>query len=671
MDREGGKWFKVRIALILLACTAGLVAVVHKAYRLQIVEGAKFRQMAEEQYTKEIELPARRGVIADRNGVELAVSMAVDSVFLQPKYFQKKNKGRLKEAVTGLAVAFQMNPSAIFEKLNTPRHFVWLKRQISPAEQAAIAKLGLEGVSTIKEFKRYYPLRNLAAHVIGFTDIDGQGQGGVEKYFNLSLRGQVQVVNGYRDAKGRDLFDQDMVSEAELEGHRIELTIDSNVQRVTEEELDKAIKEHGGVGGIAVVMDPRTGELLALANSPSFDPNDPSKFSEKSWNNQALTNPFEPGSTMKSFVLSAALQEKVVKPEDRFDCENGKYAIGSRVIHDDHKKGVLTVTETIKYSSNICAAKIGLKMGRDRLYQSLRSFGFGELSGVALPAETRGLLPHKSRWADINTATISFGQGVSVSAMQLAGAFAMIANGGNLMTPQIVRRVLNRKGEVVKEFEPEIRRTPLSPQVTRKVAEILSTVTEIGGTGTAAAVDGFMVAGKTGTAQKVDSATKGYSVDKRIGLFAGFVPALDPRLVVVVAIDEPKGIKYGGVVAAPAFRSIATAALRNYGVFPKAGAAAMAGREKGAPADGDGGGGDDGEAAADDGYVDEIGAGDLTGVDTVPRFIGLPMRKVVEMSVDSGIELEVTGSGWAVSQDPLPGSKYKQGSVCRVVFSKG
>jgi cell division protein FtsI (penicillin-binding protein 3) len=368
---------------------------------------------------------------------------------------------------------------------------------------------------------------------------------------------------------------------------------------------------------------------------------------------------------MKSFLLAAALQEKAVRPEDRFDCEGGAFQIGSRVIHDAHPYNVLTVAETVKFSSNICSAKIGLKLGREKLHRYLRGFGFGEPAEISLPAESRGILPPAGSWADINTATISFGQGVSVSAVQLAGAFAAIANGGNLMRPRIVRRVVTRRGEIIKEFTPEVRRRVISPEVAAKVTEILATVTEQGGTGTAAAVDGFSVAGKTGTAQKVDSATKGYSADKRIGLFAGFVPASAPKLVVVVAVDEPKGIAYGGVVAAPAFKTIATVALKNLGIFP------MPGPAKTGSAVPEAGGDDESREGSGDGYVGEDIAPRTGAAGTVPNFLGLPVREAIELGVGAGVEIEVEGTGRAVSQKPAPGSKYRQGSVCRVVFSRG
>ena len=664
MEKSGWNWFKIRMVVLILACLAGIGGVIYKCYSLQIVNGAHYRQLAEDQYIKTIELPSRRGVITDRNGVNLAVSMTVDSVFVQPKYFKKMNSENLPRVISSLGRALKMSPESIAEKLNSPKHFSWLKRRISQREADAVSGLELEGISTYKEFKRYYPLKQLGAQVVGFTDIDGQGQAGIEKYFNHSLKGQVHVVRGFRDARGRDLFDENTLSETEMEGNRLELTIDANVQRVAEEELEKAVTERRAVGGWAVVMDPMTGEIIALANYPSFDPNDPSSYSDHSRNNQALTNPFEPGSTMKSFLLAAALEEKTVKPEDTFDCENGYYPIGSRVIHDVHPYGLLTVSEVIKKSSNICSAKIGLKMGREKLYSHLRLFGFGEPTEVTLPAETRGILPPVSRWADISTATISFGQGVSVSAIQLANAFAAVANGGNLLRPQIVRRILNTKGEVIKKYETDVRKRAVSEGVAKTASSILATVTESGGTGTAAAMEGFSVAGKTGTAQKVDSATKGYSSDKRIGLFAGFVPANDPKFVVVVAIDEPKGIAYGGVVAAPAFKAIAAAALKNSGVFPKTDPSfryQFAGKDDTKNAE-----------LAEEGFEEEGGTPAVVPAkDTVPNFIGMPMRRAIEVGIGSGVDLQVFGSGKAISQDPSPGSRIKSGGVCRVIFSKG
>ncbi|MFA6034042.1 MAG: penicillin-binding protein, partial [Myxococcota bacterium] len=476
-----------------------------------------------------------------------------------------------------------------------------------------------------------------------------------------SLKGQTHFASGLRDALGREVFDDTTTSDADLEGSRITLTIDVNVQSAAEAELEKAVRERSAAGGYVVVMDPSNGDILALANYPTFDPNDPAKYPAANRNNQALTNPFEPGSTMKSILLASALQEKVVKPEDRFDCENGRWPLGSRVIHDVHGKGVLDLNDVIKYSSNICSAKIGLKLGRERWHAKLRDFGFGEITGITLPAETRGLLPNVSRWADISTATISFGQGISVSALQMVAALSTIANGGDWVRPNIMKRVTNQKGDLVKDFPPEIVRKVLDRQVARKATEILTSVTKPGGTGTQAAMEGFDVAGKTGTALKVDRLTRNYSPDKHLGLFIGFMPAENPRLVVLVVIDEPKGVQYGGVVAAPAFKAISTVALKNSGVFAKTDKPITAVRT---PETGDE------EEKAGDGY-DENEPRIAATTEEVPNFLGLPLRRVIEMGSGAGIDLEVEGSGRAVSQDPAPGAKYRSGKRCRVTFSKG
>ncbi|HZV83236.1 MAG TPA: penicillin-binding protein, partial [Geobacteraceae bacterium] len=405
-------------------------------------------------------------------------------------------------------------------------------------------------------------------------------------------------------------------------------------------------------GGIAIVMDPASGRVLAMANYPTFNPNAVAKASSQALRNKAITDSFEPGSTMKTFLIAAALEEKVVSPQEGFNCENGVYNIGGRTIHDTHKYGRLSVGDILKYSSNIGAAKIGSRLGPDRLYGYLRRFGFGARSNVDLPGEVAGYLRNKSQWYGIDMATISFGQGISVSALQLVAAMSAIANGGNLMQPYVVDRVMDDKGGVVKQFSPATKQRVISAETAKQVAKMMEAVAAEGGTGTSASVDGYKVAGKTGTAQKADPVTKGYSVDKRTASFIGFVPAEQPRLTILVVIDEPKTSPYGGVVAAPAFSAIAKQSLCYLRIAPnqplkKKNEVVEAKKDEPAKA------AVVAAAEAEDVPQENNSRDGML----MANFHGLSMRQALQLMEKMGLNVRLIGSGRVVEQSPAPGRK--------------
>ena len=346
-----------------------------------------------------------------------------------------------------------------------------------------------------------------------------------------------------------------------LTGNSVVLTIDKTIQYTAEKELAVAVRKSGAKGGTAIVMDPKSGEVLAMANYPQFNPNDLSSTSQAALKNRAIVDTYEPGSTFKVFLLAAALEEGVVKPGDKFNCENGSMELAGKVIHDTHKHGALTVREIMKFSSNIGSAKIAAKLGKERFYDYITSFGFGSPTGIELNGEGSGILRSMKTWSNLELATLSFGQGVSATPIQLTTAFSAIANGGYLMKPYLVKDILDRDGKVIKSNQPQIVKKVISGDTASKVTEMLRDVVAEGGTGTEAALNGYDVAGKTGTAQKV-SGGRGYRENKHVASFIGFVPAESPELVVLVAIDEPEGIQYGGIVAAPAFRAISETSLR-------------------------------------------------------------------------------------------------------------
>jgi len=534
-----------------------------RAYTLQIVQSEWLSQKLMDQVTKKELLSSRRGVIYDCNRVELAVSLDVDSLYARPRLMQDK-----KDAAQKLCSILGIPRDKILGIIQNRQSFVWVKRKITPEQSEKIKDLKISGLGFIKEAQRFYPHKELAGQLLGFVGVDSQGLEGIEREFDKQIKGASGYLLVNRDALGRDLFPEGIKKVDSLRGYNLVLTIDKNVQYIVEKELQAAVTAARARSGLAVAMDPRTGEILASAVAPAFNPNQ-GNSSGSIWKNRAITDVFEPGSTFKPFVVGSALEEGVVKPADIYDCENGSYPIGGKIIHDAHPHGLLSVTEVIKFSSNIGASKIAQHLGRERFYNYIRKFGFSQETGIELPGEVSGYIPHASQWREINLGTISFGQGVSVTALQMAAAYSAIANGGLLMRPYLVKKIQEDCGTVIQEAGPAIIRRVISEQSARMLREMLKTVTEDGGTGQRARVEGYEVAGKTGTAQKIAANGKGYS-DKCISSFVGFIPAQDPKLTIVVVIDEPQGVTYGGVVAAPAFSKMAQQILCYQRIYPEA-----------------------------------------------------------------------------------------------------
>ncbi|HEX2770039.1 MAG TPA: penicillin-binding protein, partial [Geobacteraceae bacterium] len=448
-------------------------------------------------------------------------------------------------------------------------------------------------------------------------------------------------------ALGRDIAQKGTVVTKASKGHNVILSLDKNIQYITEKELAKAVTASGASGGMALVVEPQSGRVLAMANYPSFNPNAYTRYSTSFLRNKTIVDSFEPGSTFKVFLVAAALEENVVTPNDAFNCENGSYYIGGRTIHDTHKYGRLTVADILKYSSNIGAAKIGGRLGQERLYSHLKDFGFGARSGIDLPGEAYGYLRNGSQWFGVDLATISFGQGVSATALQLVMAVSAVANGGMLMKPYVVEKISNENGVEMEQISPQVRRRVLSPETAKLMSQMMEGVATEGGTGMTAAVEGYRVAGKTGTAQKVDPITRGYSVDKRTASFVGFIPADKPRFTILVVIDEPKTSPYGGVVAAPAFSAIAQQSLCYLKVPPDP---ALKTRHETievktpAPADV--------TTAAAEGTINDGVEGTV-----MPDFRRMSMRQVMQTMEKRGLNVKLLGSGRATEQNPPPGQR--------------
>jgi cell division protein FtsI (penicillin-binding protein 3) len=542
-------------------------------------------------------------------------------------------------------------------RLSVNKSFIWVEHWLSPDTATRIKNMKLPGIGFAKESKRFYPNLQTAAHVIGFTGRDPNGLEGIELKYDATILGNTGYMVTERDALGRNIAIRNTVIKDSSPGKNIVLTLDKTIQFIAEKELAKAVSESRANGGMALVMESDTGKVLAMANYPTFNPNAYSRYSLTQLRNRVVVDSFEPGSTFKVFTIASALDSDVIKATDVYNCENGTFRIADRVIHDDHPQSRLTVSEIIKYSSNIGAAKIGLKMGEKRLSSYLRNFGIGGRTGIDLPGEVSGNL--KRHWYGVDLANISFGQGVSVSAIQLVSAVSAIANGGNLMRPYLVERILDDNGKEIQKFEPQLVRKVISAETSQKVTKMMETVTGEGGTGTKAAIDGFRVAGKTGTAEKVDSVTRTYSRTRRIGSFVGFVPADNPKLTIAVIIDEPQGIKYGGVVAAPAFRVIGQNTLAYLKIQPnqptKNSAKQVEASVSTVPAD---------ESVIEGDIPDTSSEGAV-----MPDFKGMSMRRVLQVMEKRNINIKLLGSGRATQQNPPPGKIIRGMNEVWIKFS--
>lgn len=560
-------YINLRIALVGI-CFFLLIAVIGaKAFYLQVFRGPWLSKKAAGQYEKSFVQKGKRGTIYDRDGNALAVSIEGTSIAAYLNQIEDK-----KSISRALADILRKDKHKLLRQFQAGQGFIWVKRQATPKEVSAVKTLGLKGVGFIPEYSRFYPNKSVAAQVIGFTGIDGNGLEGAEYYYDHILSGTEQKYTVLKDALGRgfakDQETKDTSYQSLHSSKNIVLTLDRNIQYITQTALETSVKEFSAQSGMAVVMDPKTGEILALSHYPSFNPNVFEQYPRHLWRNRALTDPFEPGSTIKIFSAAAALSSGTCSPNTIFFCENGAYRVGRNTIHDTHPRGWLSLQQIIKYSSNIGITKVVEMTGPEALYATLKNFGFGDKTGLDCPGETTGVLTPSNRWSKIDSSAIAFGQGMSTSAIQLVSAAAAIANGGTLMKPFIVQSITNERGRILKQTRPEIIRRAVSPEVAAIVKRIMQTVVTEGGTGTNAFLDGYTVGGKTGTAQKTDQSGN-YARGKYTSSFIGFAPADDPRLVILVVIDEPTDAHYGGTVAGPAFQKIAHETLQHLNVPPE------------------------------------------------------------------------------------------------------
>jgi cell division protein FtsI (penicillin-binding protein 3) len=552
-----------------------------------------------------------------------------------------------------LAKILQLKRRNVLDQLKSKRSFVWIARKTSPDKIKAVKALGIEGIGFTTESRRYYPGREIASHLIGFVGEDNQGLEGLEKKYDGILTGPKHTLIQLTDAVGRPFF----VSRPATHGddmRNLVLTIDKDIQYKAQQALKTAVEKTRAKSGQCVVVNPETGEILAMAVVPLFNPNVFRKYRPYQWRNRIVTDIYEPGSAIKAFLLAAALEEKIVSLETTFDCENGKFKVGNHVIHDTKEHGTLSVPDIIARSSNIGAVKIGHKLGYEKFSAYLKRFGFGEKTGIGLLGERLGFIRPADKAKEIDKATIFFGQGMSATSIQLAMAIGAIANGGKLMRPYVVKSITDQKGGVIKKTHPKVIRRALSPEVSKKVTKVLEGVVSEEGTGSAAAITGYRVAGKTGTSQKVDPKTKKYSRKNYVAVFVGFVPVDKPKLVILIAVDEPKGVFYGGPVAGPVFREVGAWTLNHLRINPQL---RLVGVEESPELS------DVRRQILDPEPVVEI-----KGPGRLPDFRGQNMREVLKGGRSLGLTVVLEGTGFAFKQVPAPGSSIKKIKTVKVAF---
>ena len=648
------KWLKLRLVSVLIFFLVLFIALFSRAFQLQVLSGEKLKNLAQRQHMATLQLQPERGMIYDRNGEKLAVSVLADSVCADPTRIA--DPVRASQQIAGI---LNLDKQVVMKKILEPKSFCWLARRISPDQAANVDNVEIEGIFLVKEPKRFYPNGQLAAHLLGFVGADANGLEGLENKYDDILKGKPEKLAWARDAKGKKIFLRVGNNEAKKdESVNLVLTIDSRIQYLVETHLKEAVVSKGAKGGIAIVMDPKTGEILAMANEVGFNPNNINGLTPEKWRNRAVTDYFDPGSTFKPFLVAGALEEKTIRESEKFYCEDGNYKVANRVIHEANRKrhGQLSVRDILKYSSNIGAVKIAQKLGKEKFYQYIDNFGFGMKTGIDLPGESPGLVRPVKKWTKVDTATIAFGQGVSVTAIQMISAMSAIANGGVLMKPYILRSVTDKNNIPIKMYNPTVVRKVVSVETAKRMTNMLTEVVgSADGTGKNANIVNVAVAGKTGTSQKFDFSRGVYSSEKVRTSFMGFFPADNPQVAILVILDEPQRDKWGGVAAAPVFKSIGEQILncfktniRETPIFEQ----------------------DKTNKVQLISAQETIVANSVDNNDesAVPDFHGLTIRDAMKKAKARSIELKVSGNGWAVRQYPLAGIVLGEDRACNVVF---
>ena len=648
------------IAVFVFVCFLWTLLIFRAAY-LQFLPHDKLNSLQARQFQTVITLPARRGTVYDTHGKELAMSSPSYSLYADPKIIRNK-----KMVAEKLSKLIPQGSREIFIRIkdNTKR-FVWIDRLIEASTAEEIRSLKLKGLGLVEDWKRVYPNDSLLGSTLGFLGKEGQALEGLELFHDKLLRGEKKKMLMRKDARGRPLVQDGLLFTETPQGKELKLTIDSDLQYFVEAEMARTLREHDAAGGWAVVLDAQTSAIRAIASLPTFDPNFPQNASSYTKRNRAVTDTFEPGSTLKSFVIASALDNNIVKPSTKIFCENGHFRIGKHLIREaeqTHAQGLISVSDVLAFSSNVGTSKIALMMGDDKVKAGLVAFGFSEKSGIDLPGEAKGITV-KLPWNPHLLANISFGQGITATPLQLANAFAAIANGGKLNRPYIVESIKDvETGEIRETQTAEIRRV-VSEDTAAKMRLMLVGVTAEKRTGVAARVPGYVVAGKTGTAQKIKAFGKGYMKGGYIGSFGGFIPANDPKYVIFIGIDHPKkNGYYGSVVAAPLFSKIASYAVRKTGINPEIptenNLAKVVTPSAKKP-----------EPEIEDHMVtiSNSGTDDLLPK-AVPYLKTLTMREVIGIASEQKIQVKFVGSGKVESTFPEPGQNLNLNRELTVIL---
>ena len=627
-DRSRGKI--IFVGVLFGVALLGLWA---RAYFVQVVKGPEFAKMANRQYWASETLSGKRGEIYDRNGLLLAKTVVTQSVFVRPN-----------EVVDAWAVSQQLgkvlgqNSKDIAKLLKSDKRFVWVARKISDAQARAVREARLAGVYLDGENSRQYPQGHMAGQLLGFVNIDGHGIEGLEKSFDELLAPSSAKYRVQKDAAGKRLSSPEVEDRSNFNGGNLRLTIDSQVQLATEEALARSVARGRAKSGMALVVDVTTGDILAWGHYPFFNPNSVKKSGQE-WKNRIAVDIFEPGSTMKPVVIAAALQEKVCTPASTYYCESGRWSVGGRRIKDTHKYEDLTVSEILRYSSNIGMAKLGLELGGPKYNQYLQEIGFARPVGLPLPGEAAGLLRPVGQWTQVDLANMAFGQGLGVTMLQMAEAYLCLANNGVRLPLQLVHDP-QRVPEGRQVFEP---------QVARQVMTMMEEVVQGNGTGTQARIEGVTVAGKTGTAQKA-SATGGYG-DQYVASFMAVFPSDNPRYLVSMMIDEPQNGHYGGVLVAPEVRNVGVQLLTASGMLAEPqNATALA-------------------SLPSERVVAPVSRAQATldSADAMPDFQGATLRQALEVLIEHGIVPTINGNGGLIEKQlPLPGTQWPEDKKCQL-----
>lgn len=641
-----------RLAVAAAAFLLWSIGIEARLVYLQVYRHDELAARADRQQSRTVEAAAKRGEITDRDGRVLAYSVDADSIYAVPTEIDDPDAAAA--ALCGALKDCRRNErTALADRIRRGRAFVYVRRQATPEQARRVAELDLEGIGFMKESRRFYPNKELAAHLLGYVGLDNAGLGGIEATYDKLIKGRAGTVLIQTDAR-RHAFSR--VEKPPTAGASLELTIDHYLQYIAERELKAGVEENRAKGGTAIVMDPNSGEILALANYPTFNPNAFADFKADQRRNRAIQDLYEPGSTFKLVTASAALEQGIVDPDDLIDVSGGRYSFGSSVVRDTHDYGTLSFTDVIVKSSNVGAIKVGLRLGPERMMDYVRRFGFGRRSSPDFPGETPGIVWEASKLEDRGLGSVSMGYQIGVTPLQMAAAVSSVANGGRLYEPRVVRAVV-RGGERLPVPHKVVNRT-VTPEVAAAMTEIMEAVVERG-TATLAQIPGYTIAGKTGTAAKLVDGR--YSRSDYNGSFIGFLPSRQPQFTIVVVIDSAHGPNgyYGGPVAAPIFRRIAAAALRQYGIAPTINAPPpilVARREQATP-------GEPALALASDKTIVPL-PGATAGHDAlVPDLTGLSARDALRALGQLGLTTQLHGDGIVTAQRPAPGTPLERGGA--------